>query len=85
LNRVVCVCRLNAREQLKVVPIYAGLSAEQQLKVFESTLRYTRKCVVATNIAETSITIDGVVYVVDCGFVKVFFFDSVRIRFFRSH
>jgi ATP-dependent RNA helicase DDX35 len=57
---------------LKVLPLYAGLSMEQQLKVFRPAPPKTRKVIVATNIAETSVTIDGIVYVIDCGFVKVF-------------
>ena len=51
--------------------IYAGLSTDEQMRVFQPAPRGYRKVVVATNIAESSITIDGIVYVVDCGFVKV--------------
>jgi hypothetical protein len=41
------------------------------MRIFEPSPINTRKVVVATNVAETSITIDGIVYVIDCGFVKV--------------
>ena len=53
------------------LPLYAGLSSEQQLYVFEAAPENTRKVIVSTNIAEASVTIDGIVYVVDCGFVKL--------------
>ncbi|KAJ3033033.1 ATPdependent RNA helicase [Rhizophlyctis rosea] len=53
------------------LPIYGGLTMEEQLAVFEPAPRGTRKVVVATNIAEASITIDGIVFVVDSGFVKL--------------
>ena len=53
------------------LPLYAGLTTEQQLFVFEPTPENTRKVIVSTNIAEASITIDGIVYVIDCGFVKL--------------
>lgn len=53
------------------LPLYAGLSTEQQLYIFESAPENTRKVVVSTNIAEASVTIDGIVYVIDCGFVKL--------------
>lgn len=53
------------------LPIYAGLSTEQQMHVFDKPPEGTRKVVFATNIAEASITIDGIVYVIDCGFVKL--------------
>ena len=56
---------------MQILPLYAGLSNEQQMRVFKTTPQNTRKVVVSTNIAETSVTIDGVVYVIDCGFVKV--------------
>jgi ATP-dependent RNA helicase DDX35 len=53
------------------LPLYAGLTSEQQLYVFEPPPENTRKVVLSTNIAEASITIDGIVYVIDCGFVKL--------------
>ena len=53
------------------LPLYAGLSSEQQLYVFEQAPENTRKVIVSTNIAEASVTIDGIVYVIDCGFVKL--------------
>lgn len=53
-----------------VLPLYSALPPQQQRKVFRTVPEGTRKIVVATNIAETSLTIDGVVFVVDCGFSK---------------
>ncbi len=53
------------------LPLYAGLTTEQQLYVFEPAPENTRKVIVSTNIAEASVTIDGIVYVIDCGFVKL--------------
>jgi ATP-dependent RNA helicase DDX35 len=51
-------------------PLYAGLQVSEQMKIFENTPSGCRKVVVSTNIAETSLTIDGIVYVIDCGFEK---------------
>jgi ATP-dependent RNA helicase DDX35 len=56
---------------IEALPLYAGLSTEQQMYVFETTPDNTRKVIVATNIAEASVTIDGINFVVDCGFVKL--------------
>ncbi|KAJ1968746.1 Cyclin-dependent kinase catalytic subunit [Dispira parvispora] len=58
-------------KELIICPIYANLPSELQAKIFEPTPENARKVVLATNIAETSITIDGVVYVIDPGFVKM--------------
>ncbi|KZT51012.1 P-loop containing nucleoside triphosphate hydrolase protein [Calocera cornea HHB12733] len=60
----------NKIPELLICPIYANLPSEMQAKIFEPTPPGARKVVLATNIAETSITIDGVVYVIDPGFVK---------------
>ncbi|GAA6063211.1 hypothetical protein JCM10212_006844 [Sporobolomyces blumeae] len=60
----------NKVAELMICPIYASLPTEMQSKIFEPTPEGARKVVLATNIAETSITIDGVVYVIDPGFVK---------------
>ncbi|KAK7083978.1 ATPdependent RNA helicase [Halocaridina rubra] len=56
---------------LLVLPMYGSLTNSDQLRAFQSTPPGVRKIVVATNIAETSVTIPGVVYVVDSGFVKL--------------
>jgi ATP-dependent RNA helicase DDX35 len=51
-------------------PLYAGLQVSEQMKIFENVPSGCRKVVVSTNIAETSLTIDGIVFVIDCGFEK---------------
>ncbi|KAF4745931.1 putative pre-mRNA-splicing factor ATP-dependent RNA helicase dhx16, partial [Perkinsus olseni] len=56
--------------ELRVLPIYASLPTDMQAKIFEPTPPGARKAIIATNIAETSLTIDNIVYVVDPGFCK---------------
>lgn len=56
--------------ELLILPIYSTLPSDQQAKIFEPTPPGARKVVLATNIAETSLTIDGIIYVIDCGFAK---------------
>ncbi|GFP86763.1 probable pre-mRNA-splicing factor ATP-dependent RNA helicase [Phtheirospermum japonicum] len=53
-----------------ILPLYSTLPPASQQKIFEPVPLPARKIVVSTNIAETSLTIDGVVYVVDPGFAK---------------
>ncbi|KAL3689515.1 hypothetical protein R1sor_015824 [Riccia sorocarpa] len=60
---------------LHVLPLYAMLPAAAQLKVFGDMPKDRRFVVVATNVAETSITIPGIRYVVDCGRAKEKEFD----------
>ncbi|XP_019153237.1 PREDICTED: pre-mRNA-splicing factor ATP-dependent RNA helicase DEAH1-like isoform X3 [Ipomoea nil] len=57
--------------ELIICPIYANLPTELQAKIFEPTPERARKVVLATNIAETSLTIDGIKYVIDPGFCKM--------------
>ncbi|PIK35386.1 putative pre-mRNA-splicing factor ATP-dependent RNA helicase DHX16-like [Apostichopus japonicus] len=57
-------------KELIVLPIYSTLPSDLQAKIFEPTPPGARKVVLATNIAETSLTIDGIVYVIDPGFCK---------------
>lgn len=52
---------------VRVMPLYSLLSTQRQLAVFQPVPDGTRLIVVATNVAETSLTIPGVKYVVDCG------------------
>lgn len=58
------------------IPLHGGLSPEEQQAMFAPPPRDTRKVVVATNIAEASVTIEGIKFVIDSGFVKV----SFRLR-----
>ncbi|KAL5615103.1 hypothetical protein BROUX41_005163 [Berkeleyomyces rouxiae] len=68
-------------KKLMALPLYAGLSTELQMLIFDKTPSDTRKVVFATNIAEASLTIDGIVFVIDCGFAKQRFFNpSTRIE-----
>lgn len=57
--------------ELIILPVYSALPSEIQTRIFDPAPPGARKVVIATNIAETSLTIDGIYYVVDPGFVKV--------------
>ncbi|KAI0396650.1 helicase associated domain-containing protein [Xylariaceae sp. FL0594] len=58
--------------RLLVCPLYGQLSIQAQQDAFQPPkTRFTRKVVLATNIAETSVTVPGVRYVVDCGKAKI--------------
>eukprot|EP00697_Spironema_sp_BW2_P010937 gnl/Spiro4/26471_TR13169_c0_g1_i1.p1 gnl/Spiro4/26471_TR13169_c0_g1~~gnl/Spiro4/26471_TR13169_c0_g1_i1.p1 ORF type:complete len:1156 (+),score=360.68 gnl/Spiro4/26471_TR13169_c0_g1_i1:102-3569(+) len=56
--------------ELIILPVYSALPSEMQTRIFEPAPQGSRKVVVATNIAEASLTIDGIFYVVDPGFSK---------------
>ncbi len=62
------------RKKLFLVPLYGRLSREEQERVFIETPKGKTKVVVATNIAETSITIDGITAVIDSGYAKINFY-----------
>ena len=53
-----------------ICPLYAKLPPAQQAKAFGPTPPGTRKVILSTNVAETSVTIPGVKYVIDCGMMK---------------
>ncbi|CAM6103349.1 unnamed protein product [Calypogeia fissa] len=53
-----------------ILPLYGSLPPEMQARVFAPPPSNCRRIIVATNIAETSLTVDGVVYVIDPGLVK---------------
>ncbi|XP_056412634.1 probable ATP-dependent RNA helicase DHX40 isoform X2 [Hyla sarda] len=57
-------------EGLLILPLYGSMPTDQQKRIFLPPPKGIRKCVVATNIAATSLTIEGIRYVVDSGFVK---------------
>jgi pre-mRNA-splicing factor ATP-dependent RNA helicase DHX38/PRP16 len=62
---------LNDPPQLSILPIYSQMPADLQAKIFDRAAPGVRKCIVATNIAETSLTVDGIMYVVDAGYSKL--------------
>ncbi|XP_077216687.1 RNA helicase family protein isoform X2 [Tasmannia lanceolata] len=57
--------------KLSILPIYSQLPADLQAKIFQKAEDGARKCIVATNIAETSLTVDGILYVIDTGYGKM--------------
>ena len=60
----------NGFPSLSIVPIYAALPPHQQMEAFKRPPPGTRKVILATNIAESSVTIPGIRYVIDCGLSK---------------
>ena len=64
----------NCKGNLVVLPAHGGLTPEEQSNIFRNYVG-KRKVILATNIAETSITIDGVTHVIDSGLVKQVQFD----------
>ena len=62
---------LDGAKELIPLPVYSALPSDMQSKIFEPAPEGKRKCVIATNIAEASLTIDGIYYVVDPGFAKL--------------
>lgn len=67
---------LKAAKQCWCLPLHSALSSKDQTRVFRNSPRGSRKIVVSTNIAETSITIPDCVVVIDSGRSKSVFFDS---------
>jgi ATP-dependent helicase HrpA len=63
--------RDDGRDALEVVPLYARLSAAEQHRVFEAPKRGGRRVILATNIAETSLTVPGIKYVIDPGTARI--------------
>ncbi|XP_076319099.1 putative ATP-dependent RNA helicase DHX34 [Tachypleus tridentatus] len=59
-----------------ILPLHSTLSLAEQDKVFDYPPEGVRKCIISTNIAETSVTIDGVRFVVDSGKVKEMSYDA---------
>ncbi|KAK4873239.1 hypothetical protein RN001_015268 [Aquatica leii] len=64
------------KETFTVLPMYGSLPYHEQLNVFKRTLDGFRKVIIATNVAETSVTIPNIVHVIDCGFVKMKWFNT---------
>ncbi|ORX57172.1 hypothetical protein BCR36DRAFT_580584 [Piromyces finnis] len=63
--------QLDEPPPLSILPIYSQLPADLQAKIFEKAENNARKCIIATNIAETSLTVDGIMYVIDSGYCKL--------------
>ena len=88
-----CVAEIGSRlgqmnsstPKLNALPLYAGLPSSEQLAVFQPAQEGERKVIVATNVAEASVTIDGIVYVIDCGFVKVIYLSLVPANHSCAH
>jgi len=55
---------------MMIFSIYGSMSNEQQELIFQWTPDGCRKLIFATNIAETSLTVDGIAFIIDTGFVK---------------
>lgn len=67
---------------LLVLPMYSQLPADLQAKIFDAAPEGSRKCIVSTNVAETSLTVDGIKYVIDSGFCKLKVFNPKMYVFY---
>ncbi|OAL03803.1 P-loop containing nucleoside triphosphate hydrolase protein [Phaeosphaeriaceae sp. SRC1lsM3a] len=71
------IAEMSSKQQkLITLPLYAGLPTEDQMFVFQKAPPNTRKVILSTNIAEASVTIDHIVYVIDSGYVKLRTYDA---------
>ncbi|MCQ2603651.1 MAG: ATP-dependent RNA helicase [Spirochaetia bacterium] len=79
-----CITMLDAspvRDKLMLLPLYGRLSKEEQERIFIPTPPGKTKVIVSTNIAETSVTIDGITTVIDSGLAKI---NTYNTRTFTS-
>jgi len=74
-DTMVALSTMGFARKLWVVPLYGRLSGEEQERVFLPTPEGKTKVVLATNIAETSVTIDGITVVIDSGLAKINFYN----------
>lgn len=77
LNEMMVEGGSSSSQPLWVLPLYSLLPSYKQARVFEPPPDGTRLCVIATNVAETSLTIPGIKYVIDSGRQKSKFYDKV--------
>ena len=63
------------KNDILLLPLMAGLPIEKQLEVFAPTPHNKRKIVLSTNIAESSVTIENIAYVIDTCYVKMKFYN----------
>jgi len=73
-----CMERLacgDSRSRIHIVPLYARLGKDEQERVFDKAPLGKKKVIISTNIAETSVTIDGVTSVIDSGQAKLNFYN----------
>lgn len=80
LNEITTICDAATEYSEKnknwiILPLHSSLSIADQDKVFDYPPDGIRKCIVSTNIAETSVTIDGIRFVVDSGKMKEMSYD----------
>uniref|UniRef100_A0A8D8LV21 RNA helicase n=1 Tax=Cacopsylla melanoneura TaxID=428564 RepID=A0A8D8LV21_9HEMI len=75
LHRTLCQSKFFNSSRFQIIPLHSMLPTVSQKAIFNTPPEGVRKIVLATNIAETSITIDDIVYVVDCGKTKMNNFD----------
>lgn len=68
---------MHGQAPLRAWPLHSALPAQKQLEAFQRSGDNYRRVIVATNIAETSITLPGIKYVIDTGVVKIKKYDAV--------